>query len=73
MRLFSMECPCCGHLNKDLYLEDTKGLFECEACGQVTQTKTYLAETSTGDEIRKRKKAMTGTIFPAEGPLKKVV
>ena len=73
MRLFNAECPFCGHINTNLYLEETEGFFECEACGKVAKTKQYLTETSSGDEIRKLKKALTGTIFPSEGPLKKAV
>ena len=35
MGLYNADCPCCGHVNKHLYLEETEGFFECEACGQV--------------------------------------
>ena len=73
MELYNASCPCCGHMNRSMYLEETEGFFECEACGQVVHTKSCFTDTSSGDEIRKLKKAMTGAIFPAEAPLKKAV
>ena len=30
-------CPLCGAINKDLYLEETAGWMECDACGAVIQ------------------------------------
>ena len=33
MRLKVIQCPICGHLNKNLDLEDSKGWMECERCG----------------------------------------
>ena len=73
MGLYNASCPCCGHMNRDMYLEETEGFFECEACGKIVHTKSYFTDTSSGDEIRKLKKAMTGAIFPAEAPYKKAV
>ena len=73
MGLYQANCPFCGHVNKHLYLEETEGFFECEACGQVAFSKEYMTDTSSGDDIRKLKKALTGAIFPAEAPLKKAV
>ena len=35
MRLKVIECPICGHLNKNLDLEDSRGLMECERCGAI--------------------------------------
>ena len=35
MRLKVIECPVCGHLNKNLDLEDSRGLMECERCGAI--------------------------------------
>lgn len=37
MKTYDVNCPCCGHRNRDLYLEDTKGWMECERCGRVVQ------------------------------------
>lgn len=73
MELYNASCPCCGHMNRNMYLEETEGFFECEACGQVVRAKNCFTDTSSGDEIRKLKKAMTGAIFPVEAPLKKAV
>ena len=33
MKTYDVSCPCCGHRNKDLYLEETEGWMECEKCG----------------------------------------
>ncbi len=30
-------CVRCGHLNKDLNLDETDGWMECEVCGEITQ------------------------------------
>ena len=35
MKLQVIECPICGHLNKNVDLEDSKGLMECEHCGMI--------------------------------------
>ena len=73
MGLYQAICPCCGHVKMHLYLEETEGFFECEACGQVANAKDFMTDTSSGDEIKKLKKAMTGAIFPAGEPYKKAV
>lgn len=36
MRLYSASCPVCGHRNRKLYLEDSEGWMECEACGSLS-------------------------------------
>jgi len=33
--LYDASCPHCGKLNRNLYLEDSEGYFECDACGTV--------------------------------------
>ena len=38
--VFDRACPLCGTMNRNLYLRETKGLYECEKCGCVIQT-TY--------------------------------
>ena len=73
MGLYQANCPFCGHVNRHLDLEETEGFFECEACGQVAFSKEYRTDTSSGDEIKKLKKALTGAIFPAGEPYKKAV
>ena len=37
MKTYDVNCPCCGHRNMDLYLEETEGFMECEKCGELTQ------------------------------------
>ena len=37
MRTYDVDCPCCGHRNNALYLEDSKGWMECENCGRAVQ------------------------------------
>ena len=37
MKTYDVTCPCCGHRNTDLYLEETEGFMECEKCGELTQ------------------------------------
>ncbi len=36
MNLKVIDCPICGHLNRNLDLEDSNGLMECERCGTVS-------------------------------------
>ncbi|MBO5521562.1 MAG: translation initiation factor 2 [Eubacterium sp.] len=40
MKTYDVNCPCCGHRNADLYLEETEGWMECEKCGELTQVTT---------------------------------
>jgi len=35
MKKYTYECPICGTINKDLYLEDSQGWFVCEKCDSV--------------------------------------
>ena len=37
MTAYDAKCPHCGHLNKNLYLEETSGWMECEMCGKTHQ------------------------------------
>ena len=36
MKLYDIECPVCGTLNKNIDIEETNGWMECERCSQVT-------------------------------------
>ena len=72
MGLYQAICPCCGRLNRNLYLEETEGFFECEACGQIANARDFMTDTSSGMRS-KAEKAMTGAIFPAGEPFKKAV
>lgn len=37
MTAYDAKCPYCGHLNTNLYLEETGGWMECEMCGKTHQ------------------------------------
>ena len=46
MKTYDVSCPCCGHRNKDLYLEETEGWMECEKCGEVAQVSKHFEKRS---------------------------
>lgn len=37
MEKTDMECPYCGYLNRNLYLDETQGFMECISCGKVSR------------------------------------
>lgn len=37
MRTYDVKCPVCGHVNHNLFLDETEGWMECEKCEQVTK------------------------------------
>ena len=37
MKQYDVECPVCGFLNRNLYLEETDGWMECGHCGSLSQ------------------------------------
>ena len=37
-RAYDRVCPLCGTINRRLYLQETKGLYECERCGSIIHT-----------------------------------
>ena len=39
MKLYDAVCPHCGKLNRNLYLRETGGTMECEACLKVVRLK----------------------------------
>jgi len=39
MKQYDAECPVCGRINRGLYLEETKGWMECEACGNEVKVR----------------------------------
>ena len=53
MKLAIIKCPRCGHMNRNLDLEDSKGWMECERCGTIaiiphqrhTQLRIYRTNT----------------------------
>ena len=42
MKKYNASCPCCGHRNNSLYLDETEGWMECEKCGELAQVSKYL-------------------------------
>lgn len=38
MKTYDVECPVCGHLNHNLYLDETDGWMECEKCNATTKS-----------------------------------
>ena len=35
MKSYDVICPNCGHVNQNLYLDETNGWMECEECGMT--------------------------------------
>lgn len=52
MKTYDVSCPCCGHRNKDLYLEETEGWMECEKCGKITQVSKHFEWESLSPPCR---------------------
>ena len=42
MKRYDMTCPCCGYLNRGLYLEETGGMMECEHCRNTTMDGSFI-------------------------------
>ena len=38
MKTFDVSCPVCGHMNHNLFLEETDGWMECENCNAATRS-----------------------------------
>lgn len=34
---YDVICPFCGSVNRELFLDETDGVMECEGCGQVVK------------------------------------
>lgn len=45
MKRYNIECPVCGKLNRQLFLEETDGWMECEYCGEMTQHLREMRKT----------------------------
>ena len=41
MKMFDVECPVCGKVNRNLFLTETDGWFECERCSSILQDEDY--------------------------------
>lgn len=38
MKTYDVECPVCGHMNHNLFLDETDGWMECEKCRNATKS-----------------------------------
>ena len=47
MKMYDVRCPVCGTVNRNLYLEETDGLMECEHCQRVVQVMGLAEEVKT--------------------------
>lgn len=41
MKVYNEVCPNCGTWNYHLDLDETGGVYECECCKQIIESKTY--------------------------------
>ena len=55
MKQYDAECPVCGRINRGLYLEETGGWMECEACGNEVKVRR-IRISQPGAEKPKLKK-----------------
>ena len=66
MRTYNKHCPICGHLNKNLYLEETDGWMECDYCHKDTRVlmfgKRQILPVFTMEGIIRHMQANGGTI-----------
>ena len=44
MKIYNEVCPNCGTLNYNLDLGETDGVYECECCKQIIESKTYALD-----------------------------
>ena len=59
MRKMHASCPVCGHMNKNLSLEDSGGWMECEKCRNISRHPVRLY---AGKRQILRSKEMAGVI-----------
>ena len=41
MKTYDVKCPICGHVNHNLYLEETDGWMECEKCRSMARSENF--------------------------------
>ena len=61
MKTYDVICPECGHINKNLYLDETNGWMECEKCSELSMYHlsprgTRMLPVFRMDEVSKIKK-----------------
>lgn len=44
MKLYDIQCPICGTVNHNLYLEETHGWMECEHCLHTVKVLPFAEE-----------------------------
>lgn len=44
MKLYDIQCPICGTVNHNLYLEETHGWMECEHCKSTVKALPFAEE-----------------------------
>lgn len=66
MRTYNKRCPICGHLNKNLYLEETDGWMECDHCHEDSQVlmfaKSQILPVFTMEGLIRHMQTNGGTI-----------
>ena len=65
MKRYTCECPVCGTINKDLYLEDSQGWYVCEKCDTSVQAmevvKRVCLPVYTPEQVAKAMSHLTET------------
>ena len=41
MKTYDVKCPICGHVNHNLFLEETDGWMECEKCRSRARSENF--------------------------------
>ena len=41
MKTYDVKCPICGHVNHNLFLEETDGWMECDNCKQIMKSTQF--------------------------------
>ncbi|MDI9243203.1 translation initiation factor 2 [Fusibacillus kribbianus] len=41
MKTYDVKCPICGHVNHNLFLEETDGWMECEKCRSMARSENF--------------------------------
>lgn len=55
MRQTDVTCPVCGTVNRNLYLWETNGWYECEYCGTIAREEASQGEGNAGSEEKAEK------------------
>lgn len=58
MKQYDAECPLCGRVNRGLYLEETGGWMECEACGNEVKVLKFRPTFTDADTFMVKQPVM---------------